>query len=99
MARRKRTPASGGRPSRTAEMVRWALVGLDIEIAAAQERLDVLVAQAAALRGRSGTRADAAGGSARGPRRKRTVSPATRRRLSELLKQRWAARRAGEKKR
>ena len=101
-----------GRPRKTekdvllksAEMLGWALGGLEREIAQTRERLTALTAQATKLRerlgrgvtGRSvpdsgaGASDAAAGGRAR---RRRRMSPEARKRISEMMKKRWAERR------
>ena len=83
---------------KSAELVGWALGGLEREIEHTRERLVALTAQAAKLRAR-------VGGAARGalstmaspnptlPRRGRgrgQMSPAGRKRISEMMKKRWA---------
>jgi hypothetical protein len=102
-----------GRPRKTgddvllksAELLGWALGGLEREIAQTRERLGVLTQQASKLRDRlatgGGNRGDAAAASAdeagagKGGRRRRrrTMSPEARRRISEMMKKRWAERR------
>jgi len=105
-----------GRPRKTqvdillksAEMIGWAIGGLEREIVMTRERLSALTAQANALRAKlpGGTRqaasatgisgSEAVGGTgatgARG-RRRRTMSPEARRRISEMMTKRWAERR------
>lgn len=92
---------------KSAEMIGWAIGGLEREIMQTRERLAALTAQAAKLRARAGVRvtrgAAAAGpaaadggsaGSAPGrKRRRRKMSPEARRRISEMMKKRWADRR------
>jgi hypothetical protein len=93
---------------RSAELIGWALGGLEREILQTRERLTSLTAQAAKLRtqlGRpaqeSGTAAGAATGAQadaeptgrRGRRRRRRMSPEARKRISEMMKKRWAERR------
>ena len=102
-----------GRPRKTdddvllksAELLGWALGGLEREIAQTRERLSVLTQQATRLRDRiatgGGSRGQAAAasmeglGGARGGRRRRrrVMSPEARRRISEMMKKRWAERR------
>jgi hypothetical protein len=96
MARRR---SSGGRDSalmRSAEFIGWALGGLEHEIARTKARLEALNAQAAKLR----TRARATGAMAAeafvetAARVKRSnISPEGRKRISEMMKKRWAERR------
>jgi len=103
-----------GRPRKTqgdlllksAEMIGWAIGGLEREIVATRERLTALTAQANALRARlpggapqsssvafgSGMETTPATGDGR--RRKRSkMSPEARRRISEMMTKRWAERR------
>ena len=98
-----------GRPSKThddvllksAELLGWALGGLEREIAQTRERLGVLTQQATKLRDRlatGGSRGQAVAASPDGEvggrkRRRRTMSPEARRRISEMMKKRWAERR------
>lgn len=99
-----------GRPRKTdddvllksAELLGWALGGLEREIAHTRERLSVLTQQATKLRDRlatGGSRGQTAA-SIEGPageaggrrRRRRAMSPEARRRISEMMKKRWAER-------
>ena len=99
-----------GRPRKTnddvllksAEIIGWALGGLEREIAQTRDRLTSLTAQATKLRERIGTRKSgrsAAAVTAEEPgeggraRRRRRMSPAARKRISEMMKKRWAERR------
>ena len=99
-----------GRPRKTnddvllksAEIIGWALGGLEREIAQTRDRLTSLTAQATKLRARIGTRtsgSSAAAVTAEEPgeggraRRRRRMSPAARKRISEMMKKRWAERR------
>jgi hypothetical protein len=103
-----------GRPRKTqgdillksAEMIGWAIGGLEREIVTTRERLSALTAQANALRAKlpGGTRQAAAatvGSEAAGPvaasstraRRRRKMSPEARQRISEMMTKRWAERR------
>lgn len=87
----------------SAELVGWALGGLEREIAVTRERLAALTAQAAKLRTRLGRGASAAPGTVAaasfdepgtgGPRRRRRMSAEARKRISEMMKKRWAERR------
>jgi len=103
-----------GRPRKTgedvllksAELIGWALGGLEREIAQTRDRLAALTARANQLRKRVGRKgAQAAGGSAAGlaaseptgrKRRRRRMSPEARKRISEMMKKRWAERRRGK---
>ena len=90
---------------KSAEMIGWALGGLEREIAQTRERLTTLTSQATKLRARlagggasGGAVAEgAAGESEEGPdnrrRRRRKMSPEARKRISEMMKKRWAERR------
>jgi hypothetical protein len=96
-----------GRPRKTpdevlmksAEFIGWALGGLEREIVETKNRLASLSAQAAKLRAKVGVRgaavAEAAGGAVEGgrKRRRRKMSPEARKRISEMMKKRWAERR------
>lgn len=93
---------------RSAEMIGWALGGLEREILETRNRLSALTAQAAQLRSRIGARGS------RGPapvdtpeavpppvtgrkRRRRKLSPEARKRISEMMKKRWADRKKAAK--
>jgi hypothetical protein len=102
-----------GRPRKTdddvllksAELLGWALGGLEREIAQTRERLTALTQQATKLRnrlaprGRSGGEGAAAssegseGEGAGRKRRRRRMSAEARKRMSEMMKKRWAERR------
>ena len=84
---------------KSAEMIGWALGGLEREIGTTKERLAALTAQANQLRTRLGTKvaavtgADDAGEASGGRRRRRRkMSPEARKRISEMMKKRWAER-------
>lgn len=92
---------------KSAEMIGWAIGGIEREIMHTRERLASLTEQAAALRARLGGAA-AKGGSAvthaaedaaRNIKKatKRTMSPEARKRISEMMKKRWAERRKAKK--
>lgn len=88
---------------KSAELIGWAIGGLEREISQTKERLASLNAQAARLRARAGVRGgggaeDAAGDTARTGRKRRrgTMSPEARKRISEMMKKRWAERRKGK---
>ena len=84
---------------RSAEFIGWALGGLEREIVETRSRLAALTAQAAKLRAKVGARAagavavaqEAAEGGRK--RRRRRMSPEARKRISEMMKKRWAERR------
>ena len=101
-----------GRPRKdvllkSAELIGWALGGLEREIAATRDRLSTLTAEAAKLRARLGTRSGAAPGTVAaasfdepgvgGKRRRRRMSPEARKRISDMMKTRWAERRKASK--
>jgi hypothetical protein len=84
---------------RSAEFIGWALGGLEREIVETKNRLAALTAQAAKLRAKVGSRAAAASADIAGAieggrqRRRRRMSPEARKRISEMMKKRWAERR------
>jgi hypothetical protein len=95
-----------GRPRKTddvlmksAEFIGWALGGLEREISATRERLASLTAQADTLRARLpristvGDKAVAQGAATSRRRRRRRMSPEARKRISDMMKKRWAERR------
>jgi hypothetical protein len=85
---------------KSAELIGWALGGLEREIAATRQRLAALTEQASELRanlGQGATRAaeavtGALPGKKRGRRKKRTMSAEARKAISEKMKKRWAER-------
>jgi hypothetical protein len=87
---------------KSAEMIGWAIGGLEREIVLTRERLAGLTAQVAKLRTRAGVRGAAATGAAASDvaggrkRRRRRMSPEARKRISEMMKKRWAERRKGK---
>ena len=93
---------------KSAEMIGWAIGGIEREIMSTRERLAALSAQAAALRSRLpggggvAARGGAAGAAtaetpkAKEKRRRRKMSPEARKRISEMMKKRWAERRKGK---
>jgi hypothetical protein len=91
---------------KSAELIGWAIGGLEREIGQTRERLNALTAQAAKLRKRAGIRASATtagttGTAAAAPeagrqRRRRKMSPEARKRISDMMKKRWAERRKGK---
>ncbi len=89
---------------KSAELLGWALGGLEREIAQTRERLSGLVAQAGRLRARVAARATPARGPAAAAsfaepavtgrkKRRRRMSREARKRISEMMKKRWAERR------
>lgn len=94
---------------RSAELIGWALGGIEREIVETRNRLAALTKQAADLRARLGARASRAvaqvgagvAGEAEAPvkrRRKRRLTPEGRKRLSDNMKRRWAERRKAANK-
>ena len=92
---------------KSAELIGWAIGGIEREISQTRDRLAALTVQAAKLRKRAGlTRASAASGgagsavldtaSSGSTRRRRKMSPEARKRISEMMKKRWAERRKGK---
>ena len=88
---------------KSAEFIGWALGGLEREIAQTRDRLSTLTAQASRLRERIGASAKRAaanasasteGAAPKGRKRKRgRMSAEARKRMSEMMKKRWAERR------
>ncbi len=90
---------------KSAEMIGWAIGGIEREIGQTRERLAALTAQAAKLRARAGVKGPSASaasgldtpaaGNGR-KKRRRKMSPEARKRISEMMKKRWAERRKGK---
>jgi hypothetical protein len=92
---------------KSAELIGWAIGGIEREIGQTRERLAALTAQAAKLRARAGIRGSSARAAAAGSgpsavseaagngrkRRRRKMSPEARKKISEMMKKRWAERR------
>ena len=88
---------------KSAELIGWALGGIEREIGSTRERLASLTAQAKSLRARLPRRMSGAGAAtvagegavgAKGrKRRRRKMSAEARKRISEMMKKRWAERR------
>src|SRR5438067_11819480 len=88
---------------KSAELIGWALGGLEREILETRHRLSALTAQANQLRARIGSRGTRALAAVASPgqitapaapkRRRRKMSPEARKRMSEMMKKRWAERR------
>ena len=86
---------------KSAEFIGWALGGLEREIVETKNRLQSLTAQAAKLRTRVAAKATTAATAAvtaepaenGRKRRRRKMSPEARKRISEMMKKRWAERR------
>ena len=81
---------------KSGELIGWALGGVEREIVETRERLSTLMAQATKLRGRLASvqgRPAARAGSAGGRRRRRRpMSAVARKRISQMMKKRWAER-------
>lgn len=93
---------------KSAEMIGWAIGGIEREIAQTRERLATLTAQATQLRARAGGTARTSGAAAPAPapaptvaqppaarktaKKRRKMSPEARKRISEMMKKRWAER-------
>ena len=98
---------------KSAELIGWALGGIEREIVETRQKLASLTAQANQLRTRVGKGATRAGqpgaaevsqnateqnGEPRGRKRRRSrMSPEGRKRISEMMKKRWADRRKANK--
>jgi hypothetical protein len=109
---RKVAPDSGENVfARPAELIGWALGGLEREIAQTRDRLTTLTAQAVQLRDRLARSAGlrlaagtnrAASGTATSPttrrRRRRKLTAEQRKAISERMKKRWAERRSKSSK-
>jgi hypothetical protein len=95
---------------KSAELIGWALGGIEREIVETRHRLSALTAQANQLRARIGAKgagaaappaavpADAAARAGRKRRRRRKLSPEARKRISERMKKRWAEYRKNKNK-
>jgi hypothetical protein len=87
---------------KSAELIGWAIGGIEREISQTRERLAALTAQAAKLRTRAGRSWSATSAAASEPsgngrkRRRRKMSAEARKRISEMMKKRWAERRKGK---
>ena len=105
MAKRRRTRQTKSQEAviRSAELIGWALGGLEREIAQTRTRLAALHAEAAKLRAKLGPRKATLGervqsvAEAIKPRKRRRMSAASRKRISEMMKKRWAERKKNKK--
>jgi hypothetical protein len=89
---------------RSAQLIGWALGGIEREILETRSKLAALTSQAAQLRKRVGARGpgrpaadppESEATAAPAPnrkRRRRKMSPEARKRISEMMKKRWAER-------
>ena len=105
MARGRPRKAQGDMLMKSAELIGWAIGGIEREILHTRERLSALTAQAAKLRARAGVGKGAAPSAGAGTatsvgeagtgrkRRRRKMSPEARKRISDMMKKRWAERR------
>ena len=85
---------------KSGELIGWALGGVEREIVDTRERLSTLMAQAAKLRSRLASvqgRPTSRAGSPAGRRRRRPMSAAARKRISVMMKKRWAERKRHRK--
>ena len=91
---------------KSAELIGWAIGGIEREIVLTRERLSALTAQAAKLRARArakGATLTSGGAESSGEpavtgrkRRRRRMSAEARKRISDMMKKRWAERRKGK---
>ncbi len=103
MARGRPRKVQGEVLMKSAELIGWAIGGIEREILQTRERLSSLTAQATKLRARAGAGAapNAGAGTSMSAgeigmgrkRRRRKMSPEARKRISEMMKKRWAERR------
>ena len=103
MPRGRRRGKTGSALIRSAELIGWALGGLEREIVETRNRLAALNAQAAKLRERAGrgasqALADVGAAVKAGRGRKRKMSAEGRARIAAAAKRRWAKWRAENKK-
>ena len=95
---------------RSAELIGWALGGIEREIMETRRKLAALTAQAAQLRSRAGISTGRRDGAVAvavtdgesvavvsRKRRRRKMSPEARKRISEMMKKRWAERKKAAK--
>lgn len=93
---------------KSAELIGWALGGIEREIVETRHRLSALTAQANQLRARVGAKGkgaalpsavspDETAAPAGRTRRRRKMSPEARKRISEMMKKRWAERKKSGK--
>ena len=87
---------------KSAELIGWALGGIEREIVETKNRLAALTAQADTLRQKVGKRAATAvavvGEAAKRERRKRKLTPEARKRISDRMTKRWTEWRKKNKK-
>jgi len=105
MAKRRRTRQTKPQEAviRSAELIGWAIGGIEREISHTRERLAALTADAAKLRAKLGPRSATLGERVQSvaesikPRKRRKMSAASRKRISEMMKKRWAERKKNKK--
>jgi hypothetical protein len=109
MARGRPRKNQGDVLLKSAEMIGWAIGGLEREIVATKERLAVLTAQANALRAKvpatasklrgavAAAGSEAAAATTKVARKRRKMSREARKRISEMMTKRWAERRKAAK--
>ena len=96
MPRGRRKTQSSEVLLKSAELVGWALGGLEREIMQTRERLAALTQQAEQLRARAGGKlrsiaaSSRAGAAGETPRRRGRMTSEGRKRISEMMKKRWA---------
>lgn len=103
MARGRPRKNAGDVLTRSAELIGWAIGGIEREIGETRNRLAALTARAAQLRkqaGRKGVQVAKAAGAGKANRaaRRRNMSPEARKRIADAAKRRWAKWRAENKK-
>jgi hypothetical protein len=103
MAKEKPRGSAENALIRSAELIGWALGGIEREIVETRTRLAALTAQATRLRKQAGRKAvhaaDTAQPKAASGRRKRRMSAEGRKRIADAAKRRWAKWRADKKER
>ena len=95
MPRGRPRKKGGAARIQSAELINWALEGIEREIAETRERLASLMLQAAQLRQRAGARLSGAVAAveavpAKARRRRRKLSAEARKKISERMTRRWA---------
>lgn len=87
---------------KSAELIGWALGGIEREIGQTKDRLAALTAQATKLRARLGVgrgSAAAATPAAGRKRKRRKMSAESRKRISDMMRKRWAETKKSGKRR
>ena len=84
---------------KSAEMIGWALGGIEREIMQTKDRLAALTSQAAKLRTRLGKGRGTAPAVAAPKRKRRKMSAESRKRISDNMRKRWAeAKKSGKRR-